>query len=118
MAPKTKTRKSHAHPEIWGQGTWVLLHCVTATYPLRVTPAVRDRYEQLLYSLSETLPCKKCRKHFAKHLTLSPPSLESRKAFMKWMIDFHNNVNHRLGKPVLTYREAYLSVRRTCPHHV
>lgn len=30
---------------------------------------------------------------------------------MIWSIDFHNSVNRRLGKKVLTYQEAYEKVK-------
>lgn len=106
--------RTPANPEIWGTGAWTLLHCITATYPLRARPSIQQRYREFLTLLSQTLPCKKCRRHFRTYLRRSPPCLRTRQAFKKWMIDFHNWVNERLGKPILTHETAEILMRRQC----
>lgn len=109
-----RPRRTHANPDIWGRGTWILLHCMTATYPLRVTQRIRDRYGAFLHILAQTLPCRLCRLHSRRFITRHPPRLEDRSAFMHWMIDFHNYVNRRLGKPVLSYDVALRLIHDAC----
>ena len=35
-----------------------------------------------------------------------PPAIESKQSLWRWGVDFHNNVNRRLGKRELDYSEA------------
>jgi uncharacterized protein (UPF0212 family) len=67
---------------------------------------------QFLNSLCHLLPCTKCQAHLKAYLTntdiqsSSSPHLASRKALTKYLIDLHNDVNARLQKPKLTYRDV------------
>ena len=98
-------------PNLWGPGTWNLLHVVAANYPCSPSAADVRRAETFVRSLGENLPCASCRSHFSqilgggrgRGLALSPAVLRSRHAFFKWTVQVHNDVNARLGKP--TYKD-------------
>lgn len=51
-----------------------------------------------LYAFQKVLPCDNCRNHFAELLNKYPPQLQSRDAFMEWVVKAHNEVNERTGK--------------------
>lgn len=87
---------------IWGPGTWLLLHSISFNY----TKNKKTEVLTFLNALSDILPCRYCRVSMKKHMKKLPPNLNSRRDFVTWMIDFHNLVNVSLNKPVITFDEA------------
>jgi len=45
-------------------------------------------------------PCTKCRSHYTGWLQRYPVPAHSKKQLVKWMVDLHNEVNMRTGKPI------------------
>ena len=96
-------------PEIWGKHIWNCIHIVTLSYPLKPTPKEKKNTKKFFDSLSQVLPCEKCRNNMTTHLgklPLTDEVLSSRSSLVKWGIDFHNIVNYYTGKEMLTYNEA------------
>ena len=83
---------------IWGPHFWFMLHTISFNYPLYPTNKDKRHYKTFIDSLQYVLPCGKCRKNFRRNLREMPPILTSRKAFVYWLIDFHNEVNSMTGK--------------------
>ena len=53
------------------------------------------------------IPCIKCRNHYVKYLAQHPISgVKNNLDLQKWAVDFHNDVNKRLGKPIFSFSEA------------
>lgn len=101
--------------EIWGPKAWGFLHAVTFRYPEENTSKQkRTSAYQLLVSLERLLPCERCRKHFVAYMKdsstgingASSRHLQNRISFATWMVNFHNAVNNRLGKPNMTFEEV------------
>ncbi len=96
-------------PSVWGPPLWRKMHMKTFSYP--ENPTQKDKVNIIKYfnNISNVLPCEKCRKHYIRELMLNPVAdhVHSRRAVIKWLIDFHNKVNRRLGKRVFSYREVY-----------
>jgi len=90
----------------WCFPSWIVLHAVVDAYPKKPNEVDKKLMEQLFQSLSYQLPCDTCNEHFREELTKYPIQLQSQQALNYWLIDFHNRVNARLGKRVLTYPEA------------
>lgn len=92
----------------WGNSGWGFLHSCSFAYPLNPTKKEKEAAFQLLQSSFELLPCQSCRVHALEYLrdeevgVLGPssPHLETRVKFAKWLFDFHNSVNMRIGKKV------------------
>ena len=84
--------------KIWGPHLWFVLHTMSFNYPLSPTYKDKKHYKTFIESLQYVLPCSKCRKNFKRNLRETPPILTSRKAFVYWLIDFHNEVNTMTGK--------------------
>jgi len=105
---------------LWGPAFWHVLHTITFDYPEHPTPEEHERYSQFFHSLKYVLPCGACRKHFAHGIeTKYPiePALKNRDTLSRWLVDFHNTVNKRLDKPVVTYDSVlskYESMRGKC----
>lgn len=74
----------------WSHACWDWLH------RLEVIP------EGMLSILPSLLPCPVCSLHMSRYI-LQNPLYEPHR---EWVIDLHNDVNIRLGKPVVEYADA------------
>lgn len=100
-------------PDIWGPTTWTLLHSITLEYPENPTDDDKDNIKNFINCFGKVLPCEKCRINFKSHIEeipLNDTVLNSRKNFIKWMIDIHNSVNKLNGKKELTYHDALKTI--------
>ena len=91
---------------IWGPHTWFALHSISFAYPLYPTSQDKERYKTFIETLQYVLPCSVCRKNFRRNLKEFPPKLSSRKSFVYWLIDIHNEVNSLTGKERISYDKA------------
>lgn len=105
--PRPQTELEPISIKLWGPATWHFLHVFSFSYPVEPTGRDKEVAANLLRTVQETLPCASCREHFAKLLAETPPALDSRQAFSRWLVDAHNAVNRRIGKPIVTYEDAY-----------
>lgn len=104
---------------LWGPHAWEFLHAATFGYPENPTSKEQAKMKCFFECLPWILPCKSCQQHFAQLLVTSPidPHLGSREALTIWLVEAHNMVNTRLGKPTLSYdfvRDKYHGMRGTC----
>lgn len=98
--------------DVWGPKAWAWLHAQAIHYP--ANPAKGDRLAMFarFWSFIHTLPCPECRAHAVAYARRYPPDFSGSEAFQTWAWCFHNSVNHRLGKPLMTaeeYRREYRS---------
>ena len=94
-------------PKVWGPPAWRFLHLITYQYPENPSDKDKKNYYIFFNSLKDVLPCPNCREHYSNHFKKHPIQLESRKEFIEWLIDIHNEVNLMLGKKTYSYDEAY-----------
>ena len=95
--------------DVWGKHAWLFLHTISFAYPINkadVTPKLKKDAENLLESLKSLLPCGICRDHYTKMVETYPPNVDDRTGFSKYLVDIHNKVNERLGKPIISYEKA------------
>lgn len=101
----------------WGAPGWRFLHCVSFSYGDDPTAEERRRMFAFVVAVGDVLPCKRCRGHYrayvGAHLTRGAfsPALADRDALSRFLVDLHNDVNRRLGRPTVGYEEvrrAYL----------
>lgn len=88
-------------PKVWGRGLWAFLHSVSYA---KETRAKLDALHDLLTSLRRLLPCAVCRAHYARFVDAR--GLPEADAIDTWLVDLHNDVNRRAGKPTYTYAQA------------
>lgn len=96
-------------PAWWGPGAWRFLHAISFTYPLDADEQDQAAVGQLLESLARLLPCAKCRPHWERLIHDELPYhsyLYGRHIFSQYMVEVHNRVNDRLGKPRYAYEDA------------
>lgn len=89
-------------PKIWGPHAWFFLHTVTFSYS--DNPTQTDRYEMKSFfnNFSNIIPCIVCKSHFKQNMEKYPIEnfLDSRDDLVNWLINLHNIVNIKLGKPI------------------
>lgn len=97
-------------PQIWGSHFWATYHIYASSYPLNPTPIIMDAARYFIKIIPYTLPCRlSCSDHafaYIQNILKSDTNLNgvvaNRKTMKKFFYDFHNSVNYRLGKPILT----------------
>lgn len=99
----------NAPKAVWGRLGWKWLHETAIDYPLDPTPQEAAAVALRLRSFAAHLPCGECRGHATAYLAKNPPALSNTYALQSWAWRFHNAVNKRLGKPVITY-EMYCRI--------
>lgn len=99
--------------EVWGPKAWSFLHAISFRYPERAQVADREAAYRLLRALEVLLPCPRCRGHMRDYLngkdglvSSQSPHLDGRASFSKWLVEFHNGVNSRLGKTRVEYEHV------------
>jgi hypothetical protein len=86
----------------WGPDQWKSMHSITFNYPYNPTREQKEKYYNYFLALGDVLPCCTCRKHYSQQIRdgkykLTINDLENRDTLTKWLFNFHNSVNERLG---------------------
>jgi hypothetical protein len=96
-------------PKKWGKYYWKMLEYICFSYP--DNPSQEDKQNIIIFfnSLSNVLPCQKCRNHFKLNLQKYPLDvntvLNNKHNLLTWLLTIHNEVNISLGKKVITFDE-------------
>lgn len=93
----------------WGKHLWAFLHTMTVCDFSFLEANLRTQKPIVtnIKMLTSVIPCPECKAHFLQHLSsIDDIDLYKSNSLFYWTIDFHNKVNERLGKPVLSYAEA------------
>lgn len=99
--------------EEWGTAAWKFLHTLTFDYPENPSLQQQISAEQLFMSLKDLLPCDECRSYYKDEIGNQPVDTKSKLALSSWLVDIHNRVNIRLGKPQMTFDAAKLLYGKT-----
>lgn len=81
------------NPKIWGKSAWIFLHAITFNYPENPTPEDIRNYKLFFDSLQFMLPCDKCKRNYAGHLTQYPLTdsiLSNKNDLIHWLIQIRN----------------------------
>ena len=100
--------------EHWGPSAWNFLHSITFSYPDSPSLEEQRNIEKLFDSLSFTLPCSECREHYISEIIKNPIDARSKTSLSIWLVDLHNRINVRLGKPLFLYSEAVSKYTSSC----
>lgn len=102
--------KSLSDPNVWGPSFWFILHNGAAHYPIRASPIVVENTKGFIKSIPEMLPCKTCSVHARTFIDKNEKDMNmitsGRDRYFKFYVDFHNEVNKRNGKRVMSLEEA------------
>ncbi len=95
--------------EAWGPSTWTALHFVALGCPEQPGADQRRAYRDFFAALGPVLPCERCSRHWAEASAALPVDAfsGSRAALFGWVVQMHNFVNARNGKPEWDARDAW-----------
>jgi hypothetical protein len=93
-------------PSTWGYNQWKMLHLMAFVYPEKPTEQRKKQMLDYLINLGPNLPCPGCAFHCSSYMAENIPQVDSREAIKKYLYDFHNAVNKRTGKRILSYEEC------------
>jgi mitochondrial FAD-linked sulfhydryl oxidase len=89
----------------WGPKGWNWLHTLAINYPQNPTQGEGRVAYRRIWDFITHLPCAECLEHAARFVARRPPDLSSTHALQAWVWGFHNAVNARLGKRLVSYEE-------------
>lgn len=98
-------------PDQIGQGKWDTIHSESV---LADDETKQKTFCQLIRNMCKTFPCADCKKHFSDYLEKNPPEkyigvkvrVDNKMeniGMALWAWIFHNVVNTRLKKPIMTW---------------
>jgi len=96
-----------------GPGLWFSIHFLA----LRAVDQERKlHFAQYINQLLVSFPCEKCVKHFQQYIDQHPliNYWHTELGMFKWSVNFHNDVNARLGGPQVPYEEVLYTYQN--PH--
>ena len=82
----------------WGAPAWDFLHAGTWAYPENPSKQQQTLAKIFYEALPYQLPCGVCEGHCANYIRDNPPVTKNRETLTRWLHQFHNAVNKRLGK--------------------
>lgn len=102
---------SISNPEVWGPAFWFINHLGSLSAPEIIPTEKRDKYWGFIDGIPEMVPCTDCKQHAREFVDTHRPYknmiCSSRDNLVKFFVDFHNKVNERNDKPMITYEEIY-----------
>ena len=101
-------------PTVWGPSFWFVLHTVSLNYPERPTYVEKRTHHDFYRIVQHILPCEACRRHYKELFATYPiePFLTSKQSLVTWVVMIHNQVNKRLGKPLVTTQEVLANYKQ------
>lgn len=100
-------------PQVWGPALWLALHTCAAYYPEKAHALCQMQAKGFIMGLPSMLPCESCSAHAQAFIDAhhqSPHQMDhivsGRKPLFAFFVDFHNAVNRRQNKKVVSYEEA------------
>ncbi len=109
MLSATRSAASFSDPTIWGGKAWKFIHSIADGFPENPTTEQLNSAHQFFSNLHFMLPCQKCCVHCKENLKKNPPNFKNKEELKKWLIDFHNDVNKMLKKPIYTPQTTNIS---------
>ena len=104
------TQKNIKDPNVWGPIYWFNLHNSSNFYPTNPSLKLMEITKNRIMSIPYELPCNKCKKHAIQYINSRLCELDiivnSKENLFNFYVDFHNNVNIRTNKKILSYEEA------------
>ena len=95
----------------WGSLMWGYIHTIciiNQDLPINVIMQISKNTLLLLKTIK--LPCDSCQKEFDNELNILfykiNESLWDNMSLFYWSVDFHNKINKKLNKSIITYEDA------------
>ena len=105
---ETKLVLNLEDPHVWGPSFWFTLHNGSLYYPKNPTNHIKNLMKHRILTIPYELPCENCKHH--AHAYIQSKNLDnvvnSKTNLFNFYVDFHNEVNKRSNKRIVSYEEA------------
>lgn len=114
---KVENHETTKKPDVFGPSAWFTYHNSSAHLPETLSPVTSKRIAGFIDGIPEMTPCDKCSEHARSFIESNKyliQNFKTRDEVFKFFVDFHNYVNNRLGKPIVSLEDArkmYISGR-------
>jgi hypothetical protein len=100
---------SNISKQDWSHPTWFLIHFIAANIPQKISQDDAVSFKAFIVCLRYLLPCPECRKHMNEYIETTDidPYLKRRNDIFLWTVNFHNDVNKRLMKEVVSAEDVF-----------
>lgn len=97
-------------PDTWGSAFWFTLHNGANNYPIDPTPTWKQRMKNFILGIPVMIPCESCEAHASSYIQVRFNDLDdivsNREKLFTFFVEFHNEVNKRVGKNTMSLQEA------------
>ncbi len=98
---------------VWGPATWQLLHSMVLKINDDITPLQLKELKSIILNIASNLPCPYCTQHALSYLKTNHIELiDNIFALRVFIHRFHNDVNLRLKKPLMSYDDHIVIYNR------
>ena len=98
-------------PRIWGPAFWFTLHNGAIRYPIKASRICAERMKGFILGIPVMIPCEKCQDHATSYIEANYSKIDEivsgREQLFNFFVSFHNNVNERYNKPIMSNEDAY-----------
>ena len=90
------------------QSLWRSLHTIAINYPVNPTDDQIKEADLFVTTLYKFVKCSRCARHTADYIdnNYNIEICKSQESFFKFFWEFHNSVNNRLNKKIISYEDA------------
>ena len=103
-------KESFESPEIFGPKMWFTLHNGASHYPIEASDIYAEKMKNFITALPIMIPCENCKVHALKFIESRKDKLfeicKTRESLFNFFVDFHNDVNERQQKKILSYSDV------------
>ena len=90
----------------WAHQVWALIHTLCVIDFENNEPIILKTIEALK-NLKYSILCESCRTEYENEFSrLDALDPKEHMVLFKWSVEFHNRINVKVGKPVVSYEEA------------
>ena len=94
---------------VWGPPTWQVLHCMALKAKETMTLPQLQELKTIMERMVANLPCPMCSTHATSYFKKNHfQRIQTLQQLQQFLFLFHNNVNARIQKPLITYEEHVL----------
>lgn len=95
-------------PEVFGPKMWHIIHAASASYPAKASAPEMEEMMFFITGIPAAIPCNACKMDTRRYLAhkFSPEVLKGRQELFEFFVAFHNYVNAKLGKPLMSLETA------------
>ena len=92
--------------KVWGPYIWYMLHGLAEKIKDKSFYGLKNELLEHIFNICVNLPCPSCSTHSREYLQkIDFKKIKTKQELRLMLLDFHNNVNTRLRKPIFSYQQ-------------